>query len=66
MGAAAEEEAKAWIAKREEAVARMRSGGPQVLGRNEEETLILALTLTLTLTLERPVNASSCGVFAKP
>ena len=38
MGAAAEEEAKAWIAKREEAVARMRSGGPQVLGRNEEET----------------------------
>ena len=31
LGAAAEEEAKAWIAKREEAVARMRSGGPQVL-----------------------------------
>ena len=51
LGAAAEEEAKAWIAKREEAVARMRSGGPQVLPRDEEETLDLTLTLPLPLPL---------------
>jgi hypothetical protein len=36
VGQAAEEEAKAWIAKREEAVARFRSGGPQVLPRDPD------------------------------
>jgi len=36
VGLEAEEEAKAWIVKREEAVARFRSGGPQVLPRDEE------------------------------
>ena len=37
VGLAAEEEAKSWIAKREAAVARFRSGGPQVLPRDEDE-----------------------------
>jgi hypothetical protein len=63
VGAAAEEEAKAWIAKREEAVARMRSGGPQVLPRDEEEVPLGSLSWDVARGSPSTWEAGSAAIF---
>ena len=58
-----EEGAKAWIAKREEAVARMRSGGPQVLPRDEEEVPLGSLSWDVARGSPSTWEAGSAAIF---
>lgn len=63
VATAAEEEAEAWVAKREDAVARMRSGGPQVLGRNEEEAPMGSLSWDVGRGSPASWDAGAAAIF---